>query len=58
MITINKTKSEMNLAPHEWATIYKQLDLITRNGANSIRHLEGCILVIMEEIEKRREQKF
>lgn len=50
----NKTKSELNLAPHEWAGLYKQLEAITKNGANSIRHLEGCALIILEAIEERK----
>jgi len=58
MLQANKTKSEMNLAPHEWATLYKQLEPIIGNGANSIRHLEGCVLIIMEKIEDRINQKF
>lgn len=47
----------MNLASHEWASLYKQLEAITKNGGNSIRHLEGCVLIIMEEIEARIAEK-
>lgn len=52
-----KTKSDLTLAPHEWASLHKQLEPITLNGANSIRHLEGCVLILLEEIEDRIKSK-
>lgn len=54
----NKSKIDMNLAPHEWASLYKQLEPITKNGGNSIRHLEGCVLILLEKIDERKAQKF
>lgn len=56
MLQANKTKSELTLAPHEWASLYKQLEPIIKNGANSIRHLEGCVLILLEKIEERYEK--
>jgi len=53
MLEANKEKSELNLAPHEWASLYKQLEPIIKNGALSVRHLEGCVLIILETIKDR-----
>ena len=53
-LTANKQKAEINLAPHEWASLYKQLEGVIKNGANSIRHLEGCVLILLEAIQDRK----
>ena len=53
MLEANKEKHDLNLAPHEWAQIYTALDPIIKNGAWSIRHLEGAVMVIMEKIKER-----
>lgn len=53
MLQANKTKKELDLAPHEWQQLYTQLESITKNGANSIRHLEGMVLILLDEIKKR-----
>lgn len=52
-----KKKSDLSLAPHEWASLYKQCEPITSNGANSIRHLEGCVLILLEKIKERIEKR-
>ena len=57
MLQANKNKTELTLAPHEWSSLYKQLEPITKNGANSIRHLEGCVLILLEKFQERIQQK-
>lgn len=57
MLEANKVKSELSLAPHEWKSLYDQLDPVLTNGANSIRHLEGCVLIIIDEIKNRYANK-
>lgn len=52
----NKEKIDLNLAPHEWASIYKSLDSIIKDGAYSIRHLEGAVLVILDTIKNRTDR--
>lgn len=49
----NKEKTQLNLAPHEWKAIYTALNPIIKDGAHSIRHLQGAVLVILDEIENR-----
>lgn len=51
--TTKSSKADLNLAPHEWASLYKLTEPITKNGSNSIRHLEGCIHILLEAIENR-----
>lgn len=53
----SKTKEQLSLAPHEWASIYKLLEPVLKNGGLSIRHLEGCVLVILDEIDNRLKDK-
>jgi len=48
---------ELNLATTEWASLYKQLKPVVKNGANSIRHLEGAVLIVLDEIETRKASK-
>ena len=55
MLEVNKEKRELTLAPGEWAMIYNALVPVTKNGAFSIRHLEGAVLVVMECIKERKE---
>jgi len=51
-----KAKADLTLAPHEWASLYRQLEPVTSNGGNSIRHLEGCVLILLEKIQDRIKQ--
>ena len=46
----------MNLAVHEWKMIHEALNPVINNGAMSIRHMEGAILVIMDKIKERYNQ--
>lgn len=51
---LRKQKTDLSLAPHEWASLYKQLEPIIKDGGNSIRHLEGCVLILLEAIQDRK----
>lgn len=52
----NKEKNDLSLSIGEWKMIHDAIEPIARNGAWSIRHLEGAVLVILDAIKERYNQ--
>lgn len=45
--------STIGLADYEWLRLRKSIDQLIKDGSFSIRHLEGMIEIIKEEINNR-----